>query len=96
MTRRRSPPPDGYQLKDNTSRFIVIREMWREVISSEPLPPDTDLRTAANEVQHRMAAAGWNVEDLGKYNPCFYASKSGKRVEVSIETDPFERKSPFF
>lgn len=96
MTTRRSPPPDGYQLNDNEPRFVVIREMWRKVISCEPLPPITDLRVTVNEIRSRMAADGWIVEDLDRYHPCFYASKNGKRVEVFIETDPTTRQGPFF
>lgn len=96
MSRKRSPPPDGYKRKNNGEPwFIVVETMARESVSCEPLDAQTDLRTAMDATRTQMAADGWLLEKPFPYGPQFFASKDGKRVFVNVGTHHPDRRDEF-
>ena len=70
-------------------RWLVVRNMFRELKHVEQLAPGTDLKAALVRALAERAAAGWQLESFASTSSCAFCSRGEERVMIGIEViDP--------
>ena len=70
-------------------RWLVARNMFRELKHVEHLPAGTDLKAALVRALAERAAAGWQLESFASTSSCAFCSRGGERLMIGIEViDP--------
>lgn len=71
------------------SRWLVLRDMFQNVIDSTELPPGTDLRRAFAEGLASLEREGWHSE--GASGAMVFIRRQGERRLLAVhENDPHE------
>jgi hypothetical protein len=70
-------------------RWLVARNMFRELKSCELLPAGTDLKAALVRALAERAAAGWELESFASTSACAFCRQGENRVMIGVEVvDP--------
>lgn len=70
-------------------RWLVVRNMFRELKSAELLPAGTDLKAALVRVLAERAAAGWQLESFASTSACAFCRRGEDRLMIGVEVvDP--------
>ena len=76
-------------------RWLVIRDRFSQVVESQALGPQTDLRAVMQVEADRRRSDGWAVEDVPRNCAFFFCDRQNERVCVSIECyEPGQPGSP--
>jgi len=68
--------------------WLTVRDMQGRVLDSTALEPGTDLYAVLARAMDRLAAAGWSIEDDGRFGS-FFCNRDGVRRFVHVRpTDP--------
>lgn len=89
MSRRgRRSTYDAFQPIDAPA-WVVVRDRFNQVLKSERLEPQADLRSAFIAEQTRLVRDGWTDEDFSLDCSICYFHRAGERISVSISrNDP--------
>jgi hypothetical protein len=75
------------------SRWLVLRDMFHNVLDSTELPPGTDLRAAFANGLAALEREGWQSE--GASGAMVFVTRAGERRFLAIhELDPHEPPPP--
>ena len=75
------------------TRWLVLRDMFHNVLDATELPPGTDLRTAFANGLASLELEGW--ENEGATGAMVFVRRGGERRLLAIhEHDPFEPLPP--
>ena len=83
MGRRRGQTDALQPVKE--PRWLVIRDRFSQVVESQALGPQTDLRSVMQAERERLQASGWVVDDIPRNCAFFFCDRQNERVCVSIE-----------
>ena len=74
-------------------RWLVLRDMFHNVLDSTELPPGTDLRRAFADGLAALEREGWQSE--GASSAMVFVNRSGQRRLLTVhEQDPHEPLPP--
>jgi hypothetical protein len=81
-----------------TSRpaYIVIRDMYHQVMEVQRLEPATDLRGAMAAMIKHLAGEGWQAEGSAKYGFVFIRRPGERRLLMLTERDPYSTAAQSF
>jgi hypothetical protein len=82
--------------KAPTPRYLVIWNLYWQVIDSRCLEPATDLGVAMAAAIERLEAEGWQAEGSAEYGFVFIRRGTDRRLLTLTERDPYSTTSQSF
>jgi hypothetical protein len=82
--------------KASTPRYLVLRDLQRQVIDCQRLEPGADLRGAMAASIERLKAEGWEAEGSAEYGFVFVRRAGERRLLAITERDPHDRSPQSF
>jgi hypothetical protein len=77
-------------------RYLVLWNMYWQVIDCRCLEPATDLAVAMAAAIERLEAEGWQAEGSAEYGFVFIRRDTDRRLLMLTERDPFSTRSQSF
>ncbi len=77
-------------------RYLVLWNMYWQVIDCRCLEPATDLAVAIAAAIKRLKAEGWQAEGSAEYGFVFIRRGTDRRLLMLTERDPFSTRSQSF
>lgn len=68
-------------------RWLVERNMFRELRHVEHLPPGVDLKAALVRALAERAATGWQLESFASTSACAFCRRGDDRAMIGIEVE---------